>query len=86
MQQELDLMELAKLLLQFAVVPIIAFIWMHYQKTQGHAVEIAVIKSEFALTKENHDRELKEIKDGFANIFKRLDELQLIMLQKDGHR
>ena len=49
--------------------------------TQGHAVEIAVIKTEFALTKASHDRELKEIKDGLSNIFKKLDEIQ-----KDMHR
>ena len=76
MQQDLDFMELAKLLLQFAVLPIVAFMWAHYKMTQGHAVEIAVIKTEFALTKENHDRELKEIKDGFTNVLKKLDEIQ----------
>jgi len=86
MQQETSLLELAKLLLQFAVVPIVAFVWMHYKMTQNHETEIAVIKSEFALTKENHDRELKEIKDGFANILKRLDELQMIILQRDTHK
>lgn len=69
-------MELAKLLLQFAVLPIIAFMWAHYKMTQTHETEIAVIKTEFALTKENHDRELKEIKDGFTTIFKKLDEIQ----------
>lgn len=69
-------MELAKLLLQFAVLPIVAFMWAHYKMTQGHAVEIAVIKTEFLLTKENHDRELKEIKDGFTNVLKKLDEIQ----------
>jgi len=76
MQREMDLMELAKLLLQFAVLPIVAFMWAHYKMTQGHSVEIAVIKTEFLLTKENHDRELKEIKDGFTNVLKKLDEIQ----------
>lgn len=76
MQQEMDLMELAKLLLQFAVLPIVAFMWAHYKMTQGHQTEIAVIKTEFALTKEGHDRELKEIKDGFTNVLKKLDEIQ----------
>jgi len=69
-------MELAKLLLQFAVLPIVAFMWAHYKMTQTHETEIAVIKTEFTLTKENHDRELKEIKDGFTTIFKKLDEIQ----------
>ena len=81
MQQGIDLMELAKLLLQFAVLPIIAFMWAHYKMTQTHQTDIAVIKTEFSLTKENHDRELKEIKDGLSNIFKKLDEIQ-----KDMHK
>ena len=76
MQQEMDIMELAKLLLQFAVLPIVAFMWAHYKMTQNHQTEIAVMKSEHNLTKEGHDRELKEIKDGFTTIFKKLDEIQ----------
>ena len=76
MQQEMDLMELARLLLQFAVIPIVAFVWMHYKMTQGHETEIAVMKSEYNLTKQGHDRELKEIKDGFANVLTKLDEIQ----------
>ena len=76
MQQSMDLMELARLLLQFAVIPIVAFVWMHYKMTQGHETEIAVMKSEYNLTKQGHDRELKEIKDGFANVLKKLDEIQ----------
>jgi hypothetical protein len=76
MQQEMDLMELARLLLQFAVIPIVAFVWMHYKMTQGHDTEIAVMKSEYNLTKQGHDRELKEIKDGFANVLTQLDEIQ----------
>ncbi len=69
-------MELARLLLQFAVIPIVAFVWMHYKMTQGHDTEIAVMKSEYNLTKQGHDRELKEIKDGFANVLTQLDEIQ----------
>jgi hypothetical protein len=76
MQQEMDLMELARLLLQFAVIPIVAFVWMHYKMTQGHETEIAVMKSEYNLTKEGHDRELKEIKTGFSEVLKKLDEIQ----------
>lgn len=69
-------MELAKILLQFAVLPIIAFMWAHYKMTQTHQTDIAVMKTEFSLTKENHDRELKEIKEVLVNIFKKLDEIQ----------
>jgi DNA-binding LytR/AlgR family response regulator len=76
MQHEMNYLELAKILLQFAVVPIIAFVWMHYKMSQGHAVEIAVIKTEFLLTKENHDREFKEVKESFKSVMLKLDEIQ----------
>lgn len=69
-------MELAKILLQFAVLPMVAFMWAHYKMTQSHATEIAVMKSEYALTKEGHDRELKEIKEGFKAVLSKLDEIQ----------
>lgn len=76
MQQEINLMELAKILLQFAVLPIIAFMWAHYRMTQNHDTEIAVMKSEHALVKENHDREFKEVRESFKRIFEKLDEIQ----------
>lgn len=76
MQHEMNYLELAKILLQFAVVPIMAFVWMHYKMSQGHAVEIAVIKTEFSLTKENHDREFKEVKEAFKSVMSKLDEIQ----------
>ena len=86
MQEETSLLDVAKLLLQFAVLPIGAFMWMHFKMTQVHETEIVVMRSEYNLTKEGHDRELKEIKDGFANILKRLDELQMIIIQRDAHK
>jgi len=70
------MLELGRMILQFAVVPIIAFAWMHYKMSQGHSVDIAIIKTEFALTKENHDRQIIDIKEGLTNIFKKLDEIQ----------
>lgn len=76
MQQDPNVLEIIKMLLQFAIIPIIAFMWAHYKMTQAHATEIAVMKSEHALVKENHDREFKEVKEGFANVLKKLDEIQ----------
>ena len=34
------------------------------------------MKSEYNLTKEGHDRELKEIKEGFKAVLSKLDEIQ----------
>lgn len=77
MQEETtSLLDVAKLLLQFAVLPIGAFMWMHFKMTQVHETEIAVMRSEYNLTKEGHDRELKEIKEGFKAVLSKLDEIQ----------
>lgn len=82
MQQDVNLIEIVKLLLQFAVLPMLAFIWMHYKMTQTHEKQIAVIQSEHALVKENHDREFKEVKEGFKTVLLKLDEIQRDMQKK----
>ena len=76
MQADANFFEIAKLVLQIAVLPLTGFMWAHYKMTQGHQTEIAVMKSEYNLTKEGHDRELKEIKNGFSDVLKKLDEIQ----------
>lgn len=78
----MDVMELAKLLLQFAVVPIIAFMWAHYKITQVHEKQIAVIKTEHALVKENHDREFKEVKEALKSVMLKLDEIQKELVKR----
>jgi hypothetical protein len=76
MQPGMNFMELVQLLLQFAVLPLAAFMWAHYTMTQTHDRDIAVMKSEHALVKENHDREFKEVKDSLKNVLQKLDEIQ----------
>jgi hypothetical protein len=82
MQQDMDIMELAKIILQFAVVPIIAFMWMHYKMTQVHEKQIAVMQSQHTLVKENHDREFKEFRESIKTILLKLDEIQRDMQRK----
>jgi hypothetical protein len=69
------MMDIVKLVLQFAVLPLAGFMWAHYRMTQIHETEIAVVKSEHALVKENHDREFKEAKESFKSIMTKLDEI-----------
>ena len=76
MQPEMDFMELVQILLQFAVLPLAAFMWGHYTTTQRHDREIAVIKSEHALVKEHHDREFKDVKESLKNVLDKLDAIQ----------
>lgn len=77
-------MELVQLLLQFAVLPLAAFMWAHYTMTQTHDRDIAVIKSEHALVKENHDREFKDVKDSLKNVLQKLDEIQKSVNRSGG--
>lgn len=75
-QADPNLLDIVKLVLQFAILPLAGFMWAHYVMTQRHEKEIAVIKSEHALVKENHDREFKEVKEGFKSVLLKLDEIQ----------
>jgi hypothetical protein len=84
MQPEINFMELVQLLLQFAVLPLAAFMWAHYTMTQTHDRDIAVMKSEHALVKENHDREFKDVKDSLKNVLQKLDEIQKSVNRSGG--
>jgi hypothetical protein len=44
--------------------------------TQTHDTALAVMRSEHALVKENHDREFKEVKEAFKSVMSKLDEIQ----------
>jgi len=74
--------DVIKALLQFAVLPLGAAMWAHYSMTQRHEKQIAVIQSEHALVKENHDREFKEVKEGFKTVLLKLDEIQRDMQKR----
>lgn len=76
MQQEANFFDVLKALLQFAILPLGGFMWAHYGKTQKHEKEIAVMQTEHALVKENHDREFKEVKEGFKMVLNKLEEIQ----------
>ena len=82
MQQDPNMFDIIKAVLQFAILPLAGAMWAHYSMTQRHEKEIAVIKSEHTLVKENHDREFKEVKEGFARVLQKLDEIQRDMQKK----
>ena len=76
MQSDVNMLDIIKAVLQFAVLPLAGAMWAHYSMTQRHEKDIAVMKSEHALVKENHDREFKEVKEGFKTVLLKLDEIQ----------
>ena len=75
MQPDPSMFDIIKALLQFAVLPLAGAMWAHYMMTQRHEKELAVVKAEHALVKENHDREFKEAKESFKLIMTKLDEI-----------
>ena len=75
MQSDPSMFDMIKALLQFAVLPLAGAMWAHYMMTQRHEKELAVVKAEHALVKENHDREFKEAKESFKLIMTKLDEI-----------
>lgn len=75
MQSDPSMFDIIKALLQFAVLPLAGAMWAHYMMTQRHEKELAVVKAEHALVKENHDREFKKAKESFKLIMTKLDEI-----------
>jgi hypothetical protein len=75
MQSDPSMFDIVKVILQFAVLPLAGAMWAHYMMTQRHEKELAVVKAEHALVKENHDREFKEAKESFKLIMTKLDEI-----------
>jgi len=75
MQSDPSMFDIIKVILQFAVLPLTAAMWAHYAMSQRHEKELAVVKAEHALVKENHDREFKEAKESFKLIMSKLDEI-----------
>ncbi len=76
MQQDQSIIDMIKLVLQFAVLPLAGFMWAHYRTTQTHDTALAVMRSEHSLVKESHDREFKEVKEAFKSVMSKLDEIQ----------
>jgi len=69
-------MDYLEALMKWVVAPISVFVWMIYKTQQLHATEIAVMKATMASTKENHDREFKEVKENFKHVLEKLDDIE----------
>ena len=69
-------METLDLFLKYVVVPVGAFAWMIYSKTQSHHTDIEVLKAQVQATKEAHDREFKEVRENFKRVFEKLDGIE----------
>lgn len=73
---EVGIFEVAKVLIQWVIIPIAGFVWLMHRNQQQHQTDIAVLKAVHATTKEAHDREFKEMRDNFKGVFAKLDNIE----------
>ena len=69
-------MEMLEAIMKWVVAPIAAFVWLIYRQTQTHSTEIAVLKATTEANKTAHDREIKEIRESFKQVFEKLDSIE----------
>lgn len=69
-------MDILNTVMQWVVAPVSGFvIWLH-MRVQDHSTKIAVIQAVQAANKEAHDREFKEMKQSFAKVLDKLDNIE----------
>jgi len=66
--------EMLETMLRWIVMPIGGFVWLMFMRQQDHTTQIAVLKRETEMSRQNHDREIKDIKDKLDKILEKLDE------------
>jgi len=66
--------EMLETMLRWIVMPIAGFVWLMFMRQQDHTTQIAVLKRETEMARQNHDREIKDIKDKLDKILEKLDE------------
>lgn len=76
MEGGVNLLDVAKVLIQFVVIPVAGFVWFLHKSQQQHHTDIAVLKAVHAANKEAHDREFKEMRENFKAVFAKLDNIE----------
>jgi len=76
MQEPISILDLARMIIQWGVVPLVGVVFLIYKTQQNHNTEIAVLKALHATNKENHDREFKEVKDSFKTVLSKLEGIE----------
>lgn len=76
MDTNVGIMDVIKIAIQWGVVPLVAFVFLIYRGQQNHQTEIAVMKAVQIANKEAHDREFKEMRKSFDQVFTKLDTIE----------
>jgi soluble cytochrome b562 len=69
-------MDVLNAIMQWVVAPVAGFVWLLHSRVQQQSTEIAVLKAVVETTKQAHDREFKEIREGFKAVFAKLDSIE----------
>jgi cytidylate kinase len=69
-------MDVLNVFMQWVVAPVAGIVVWLYARVQAHATKIAVIEAVQAANKEAHDREFKEMKNSFAKVMDKLDNIE----------
>jgi hypothetical protein len=70
------MLEMLNIVMQWLVAPIIAAVWMLYNKANKNETDIAVLKAMYDSSAVHHDREMKEMRDTIKAIFNKLDSIE----------
>lgn len=76
MQEPVNFLDILRMIIQWGVVPLVAFVWLIHKNQQNHNTEIAVLKAVYDANKESHDREFKEVKESFKTVLAKLEGIE----------
>ena len=68
--------EVINAVMQWIVLPVAGLAIYIYQRQNNHHTDIAVLKTQYDVSKLAHDREMKEMKETIKAIFSKLDNIE----------
>ena len=70
------MLEMLNIVMQWLIAPIIASVWVHFNKSVKNETDIAVLRARHEANEVHHDREMKEMRDTIKAIFNKLDNIE----------
>jgi hypothetical protein len=76
MDPQIDVLDIFRMVMQWGIVPLVAFVFLIHKNQQNHNTEIAVLRALHNANKDAHDREFKEVKDSFKAVIAKLEGIE----------
>jgi hypothetical protein len=70
------MLEMLNIVMQWLIAPIIAAVWIIFNKSVKNETDIAVLRARHEANEVHHDREMKEMRDTIKAIFNKLDNIE----------